>query len=428
MGLSFIIFLLVFLVLFIMGMPIGFSMIISGITYAIQTNFDLAMFSTEAFKATNNFILVAIPMFILTAEVMNATTVADKMYDLANSTVGWIPGGMGHTNVMTSVIFAGMSGSAAADVGGIGYLSFKAMVDRGFGAPFSAAVTAASSCIGPIIPPSIPVIVYCMVVSQSSVARIFLGGVIPGFLMALLLMGYIYITAIKRGYPKEARPTKEHLLRAVKRGFLPVLTPVILLFTISTGVVTISEAAIITVLYAVILGVFVYRNLNLKKFIMCMERTFLSCGAIFIFFVGGKFFSFVLARAKITLLLNNMILGVTDNIYIILLLINVIFIILGFFSETIVNITLFAPVFIPIAIAVGADPNYLGVMIVLNTVIGAITPPVGTLVYNISGLTKVPLEHIFREIVPFIILLVGMITLMIFVPEIVTFLPDLILG
>lgn len=422
------VFLIVFFVLFILGMPVCFSMILSGLSYALVTGEALSTFSLTAYASTNSFILIAIPMFILTAEVMNVTSVADRMFDFANSLVSWIPGGMGHTNVLTSVIFAGMSGSAAADVGGIGYLSYKSMKDRGFGGPFSAAVTAASSCIGPIIPPSIPVIVYTTVISSASVIHLFLGGVVPGILMALFMGGYIFITSKKRGYPVEPRKPWQEIWVAFKRGFLPVLTPVILLASISSGAVTVSEGAVITVLYSCALGLFVYRQFGLNKLILCLKNTFVSSGTVLSFFIAGKFFSLVLSRARIPDMFSKMLLGITTNATVILLIINLIFLVLGFFSEALVNITLFAPVFVPVAISVGVDPSVIGVMIVLNTTIGAITPPVGTLVFNIAGITREPLEEVFKEVIPFVVAFLVLILLCIFFPSIISFLPSLILN
>jgi tripartite ATP-independent transporter DctM subunit len=421
------VFLAVFAVLFIAGMPVGFSMIISGVVYAFAAGLDMAFFSLEMFKSVNNFILIAIPMFILTAEVMNASTVADRMFDFANALVGWIPGGIGHTNVLTSVIFAGMSGSAAADVGGIGFLAYRAMVKRGFDKPFSAAVTAASSCIGPIIPPSIPVVVFAMVVPSASIITIFIGGVVPGLIMALSMMIYIFFIAKKRNYPVEKRPSLKDLLAALRRGILPVLTPVVLLLTISSGMVTISEGAVITVLYACLLGWGVYRALDRKRFFACCASVFSSCGTIMIFFAAGKVFSFVLSRARVADLLSGMFLGITANPIIILFVINIMFIVLGFFSEALVNIMLFAPMVMPFAAAVGIDVNVLGVMVIINTVMGAITPPVGTLVYNVAGLTKIPLEDVFREAIPFVIGYTFILVVFIFFPGIITFLPSLIL-
>ena len=421
------VFLIVFFVLFILGMPVAFSMIISGMAYALMAGEPLSTFSLMSYSATNSFILIAIPMFILTAEVMNVTSVADRMFDFANSLVSWIPGGIGHTNVLTSVIFAGMSGSAAADVGGIGYLSYKSMKDRGFDGPFSAAVTAASSCIGPIIPPSIPVIVYTTVISSASVIYLFLGGVVPGILMALFMMTYIIYISKKRGYPVEKRKSAKEIWKAFLRGLLPVLTPVLLLWSISSGMVTVSEGAVITVVYATLLGTIVYRQFGLRKVGVVFKNTFLSCGSVLSFFVAGKFFSLVLSRARIPDFFSQLLLGVSDNRIVILLIINLIFLVLGFFSEALVNITLFAPVFVPIAISVGVDPSVIGVMVVLNTTIGAITPPVGTLVYNIAGITREPLEEVFREVIPFVAAYVLLILLCIFFPEIISFLPNLIL-
>ena len=422
------VFIAVFLVLFLLGMPVAFAMILSGLSYALITGTDLSFFSMEVYKSTNNFILIAIPMFILTAEVMNSSTVADRMFDFCNSLVSWIPGGIGHTNVLTSVIFAGMSGSAAADVGGIGYLCYQAMVKRGFDAPFSAAVTAASSCIGPIIPPSIPVIVYAMVVSSASVIYLFLGGIIPGLLMAVLMMAYIYYISKKRGYPVEKRKSGREIGRALRKGLLPVLTPIILLVSISSGMCTITEGAVITVVYSCILGAFVYRRLGFKTLVECFSKVFNSCGAVLVFFVASKFFSFVLTRARIPDMLSSLVLGISTNKYFVLLLINFVFIVLGFFSEALVNIMLFAPVFVPIALNAGVDPNVIGVMIVLNTTVGAITPPVGTLVFNTCGITGAPLAKVFKEVTPFVIAYILLLVLMVFVPQLITAIPNLILN
>jgi tripartite ATP-independent transporter DctM subunit len=422
------IFLVLFAALFLLGMPVGFAMIISGISYALTSGLDMAFYSLEMFKSVNGFILIAIPMFILTAEIMNVTTVADRMFDFSNSLVGWIPGGMGHTNVLTSVIFAGMSGSAAADIGGIGYLSYKAMVDRGFSKPFSAAVTSVSSCIGPIIPPSIPVVVYAMVVPGASIIRLFLGGIIPGIMMALFLMLYIYAVSKKRGYAVEPKPSFSVLVKSLRRGILPVLTPVILLVSITSGMVTISEGAIVTVIYSLFLGVIVYRQMGLKRLIRCFESAFVSTGSIMIFFAAGKIFSFVLSRANIPFLLSNALLGVTESKVIILILINVLFIIVGFFSEALVNIVLFAPIVLPMANAVGIDPNVMGVLIIITTVVGAVTPPIGTLVFNVAGLTKVPLESIFREAMPMLLGYLAVLALLIAFPVLISFIPNLLLG
>lgn len=424
----FIIFVVAFIVLFLVGMPIGFAMISSSVVYALLSGQPLSFFSMEMFSSLDSFTLIAIPMFMLTAEVMNSSTVADRMFDLCNDPAGWIPGGLGHTNVLTSVVFAGMSGSAAADAGGIGYLCYRSMVNRGFDKPFNAACTAASSCIGPIIPPSIPVVVYAMVVSSASVGKMLLGGIIPGILMAVFMSGYIAWISIRRGYPMEKRPTRASLARAFRRGILPILTPVVLLTTISTGIVTISEGAVITVLYAAFLGAVVYRTLGLQALWQAVKNVFCNCGVTLIFFVGGACFSHVLAKENIPSLFSTHMLSLSSNPIVLLIIINVFFFLVGCLSDPIVNITLFAPMVIPVVTACGMDPSAFGVILILNCMIGLITPPVGSMVYIISGLARAPTQKVFKECVPFFIGFYLLVTLLTIFPQIITCIPNAILG
>lgn len=425
---AFTVFVIVFVVLFALGMPIAFSMVLSSVAYALVGNVDLAFFSLESFKALNSYTLTAIPMFMLTAEVMNYTTVADKMFNFANSLTGWIPGGLGHTNVVTSVIFAGMSGSAAADTGGIGFLSYKAMKDRGFDPAFSAAVTAASACIGPIIPPSIPVVVYAMTVTEASVGKMFVAGVIPGIFMALAMMFYIYYIAKKRNYPIEKKPNRHELWIAIKQGILPVLTPIILLVTISAGIVTISEGAVITVLYSCFLGFVIYRNMGLKKLIMCCRNVCLTIGSILLFLIVSKMFQYVIAKENLVNTITQAVYGLTSSKWVVMLLINVFFLIMGCLSDPLVNIMLFAPLAWKLAAPFGIDASVFGMIIVFNCMVGLITPPVGSNCFLISGITRVPLSKIFKEAWPFVVGFLIILVLISAFPNLVGFLPNLIFG
>ena len=425
---EFIVFIAVFVILFAIGMPIAFSMIISAVTYALVGGVDLAFFSLESFKALYSITLTAIPMFMLTAEVMNRTTIADRMFGFANSLIGWIPGGLGHTNIITSVIFAGMSGSAAADTSGIGYLSFKAMKDRGFDADFSAAVTAASATIGPIIPPSIPVVIYCMVVSDASVGKLFLAGIGPGLLMTLAMMAYVYYVSKKRKYPVEQKPTGRQLVRAFGRGILPVLTPVILLVTISSGIVTVSEGAVITVLYSCLLGFVIYRTMGIKKLLQCFRSIATVIGSILVFFLATKMFSFVLAKENIVNTISTAIYSISTAPIVIMLIINVFFLLMGCLSDPLVNIMLFGSLAWSVAQPLGIDANAFGMIVIFNCMIGLITPPVGGNVFLIAGLTKVPLQKVFRQSIPFVVGFLVVLVLMSIFPEIVSFFPNLVMG
>jgi tripartite ATP-independent transporter DctM subunit len=421
---SFLIFLLIFLVLFAIGLPVAFAMIGSSVLYAISNNLNLSFLNVEMYLSLNNFVLIAIPMFILTAEIMNASTIADRLFKFSNSLVGFIPGGLGHVNVVSSTIFGGMSGSSAADAGGIGYLAYKAMADKGFGKPFSAAVTASSSIIGSIIPPSIPMIVYAMV-ANVSVGGLFLAGVIPGILMALAQMVAVAYISIKRGYPIEARPTIAIAISTFLSSFLAILTPMILLGTISLGIVTISEAAVISVLYCLLIGVFIYKTVDVKNFLQSIKNVFITCGIILILFPAGKIFGHVLTVEKIPDKFASFFLDVSDNKIVLLLMINVMFLILGCFSEALINIMLFVPVVLPLIEVLGLDPIHFGVMIIFNAMIGTITPPLGGLVFITSGVTRVPVDSIFKEIVPFVVLSLVVLLLITFIPQLVLFIPNL---
>lgn len=423
---AFLIFIIVFVVLFAIGMPIAFSMIVSAITYGLVGGVDLAFFSLEGFRALFSITLTAIPMFMLTAEVMNRTTVADRMFNFANSLVGWIPGGLAHTNVVCSVIFAGMSGSAAADTSGTGFLEYKAMKDRGFGPAFSAAITAASATIGPIIPPSIPVIIYCMTVPDASVGKLFAAGIIPGILMALAMMIYIASVAKKRNFPVEKKPTAKEFFKYCRQGILPILTPVILLLTISLGIVTVSEGAVITVLYSCILGFIVYRTMGLKSLLKCFRQIALVIGAILLFFLATKMFSYVLAKENLVNIVTQAVKGMSLAPWMIMLVINIFFLIMGCLSDPLVNIMLFAPLAWSLAQPLGIDPNAFGMIVIFNCMIGLITPPVGGNVFLIAGLTKVPVQKIFKECMPFTIGLLVVLVLMSMFPQIVSFLPNLL--
>lgn len=427
---SLIIFTICFIVLFLLGMPIAFAMIASSLLYAILNDVNIGFLGMQMFSALNNFTLVAIPLFILTAEVMSRTSVASRIFRFANAFVGNIRGGLGHVNVVTSIIFSGMSGSAIADVGGIGHLSYQAMVDEGYDKEFSASVTIASSIVGPIIPPSIPMVTFAMV-TGTSIAKLFLGGIIPGILFGLVLMVYIYIIARKRKYPIQKRPPFRimitQLLSAFIAGIFPLFTPLILLGGIYFGFVTVTEASVLAVLYTCFLGVFAYRKLGVKEFIDALKSVFITCGPILIVLPAAKVFGYVLTAENVQTCVTNFIVGIAgDNPFLILLLINILFLILGCLSDPIVNIMLFVPIVMPLTAIIGMDPVQVGVMIVFNCMIGLSTPPVGQLLMTVSALEKIEFESLVKSIWPFIRLSLVVLAIIAAVPAVVLALPNLL--
>ncbi len=423
-----IVFLISFAVLFLLGMPISIAMISSSIIYISMRGMDLGFMAMQMFSGLDNFVLIAIPMFILTAEVMNRTSVAQRIFRFCNALVGYIPGGLGHVNIATSVIFAGMSGSAVADVGGIGHLSYQAMVDEGFDREFSAAVTIASSTVGPIIPPSIPMVVYAMV-ANVSVGKMFFGGIVPGLIIAAILMIYVGIVSAKRNYPrhrvKSARDFFSGFLSSTMSGFLPLLTPIILLGSIYFGVVTTTEASAIAVLYSLILGIFLYKTIGYNGFIASLKNVFVNCGSILLVLPAAKVFSFVMTAENLqNIIFNLMTAFAGNNRFLIILSINVLFLVLGALSDPTVNIMLFVPMVLPLALVSGMDPVHFGVMIVINAMIGNTTPPVGVVLMTVCSIEKLSYEKTLKELWPLIGMLMMALMVIILFPQIVLAIPN----
>lgn len=422
---SFLLFLIGTLVLLLAGMPVAFAMLVPAVVFTLLDSGSLDVVATSMFSSLNSFILIAIPLFVLAAEVMNASTVTDRLFDAAGVMVGRLRGGLGHVSVLSSVVFAGMSGSEAADVGGIGYVQYKAMERKGYDRGFSAALVSASSCIGPIIPPSIPMIVYG-VVANVSIAGLFLGGIIPGALMAIGFMAYVAFVASKHGLPAMDRlGSIREAGKVLGRGFFPMLTPVILLVCIMTGIVTVTEAAMLASVYALGLGVLLYRALSWTSFLEAVMRVVRTCGAILWLFPASAAYGHVLVVNNLPEKFADLVGAFSHSTVVVLIVINVLFLILGMFSSALVNILLFVPVVLPIFNELGLDPIHMGVVITFNVVLGVLTPPLGSGVFFTSAVTKVPATVIFRKVMPMTAILIGILLLMTFVPPIVTFIPNM---
>ena len=425
------IFLCSFAVFFLFGMPIAMAMIGSSFIYCFIAGIKLSIMGTRMFTGLNNFALIAIPLFILTAEVMNRTSVADRIFKFCRDLVGYIPGGMGHVNIVTSIIFAGMSGSAVADAGGIGDLSYRAMVDEGFPKDFSACTTIASSTIGPIIPPSIPAVVYAMT-ANVSVGKLLFGGIVPGFLMGLVLMVYVYIWSVRHDGPRQTWAGWESYLHNLGKSFisciLPLLTPVILLGGIYLGVVTTTEAAAVAVLYALLLGTFVYRTMGWKDLIGCFQHVFIASGSVLLIVAASKCFSFVLTAENLQ---DTIYAGFSsfagNSKFLTALCITILFLVVGCLSDPNVNIMVFVPMVIPLLTNAGFDPIHAGTVIIIIAMIGNITPPVGVVLMTTCSLEKLNIERISKSLIPWIFILLAEVVVLWMVPGLVTFLPNHIL-
>jgi tripartite ATP-independent transporter DctM subunit len=419
-------FLTLFIVLlFILGLPLSFSMIVSAIVYAIINDISISFFFLELFSSLDTFVLIAVPLFIMASELMAETVVSERIFDFGNAIIGHIPGGLGHVNVISNIIFSGMSGSAVADVGGIGNLCLKSMKKEGFDLPFSTALTGAASIIGPIIPPSIPMVIYGMVANES-VGKLFLGGIIPGLILGLTLMVYVYIVAKIRNYPVGPRLSIASLKDATKKSFLALMTPVILLGSLYGGFCTVTEAAAVAVMYVFALDIFVYRILTPKIAFSVLKRTFTICGPIMFIYPAAKMVGFVLNTENVPDIFGAFAIEYISSPLMILFLVNGLFLFLGCFADPITSILIFVPIVLPLAEKIHLDPIHFGVMIVLNCMIGLITPPVGQVLITLKGLVNLSYEKIIDAIWPFIALEVFVLVIIAVFPATVTLIPSLL--
>ncbi|HOV38043.1 MAG TPA: TRAP transporter large permease [Spirochaetales bacterium] len=357
----------------------------------------------------DSFPLLAIPFFIMAGTLMNETGLTNQIYNFANALVGWLPGGLGHVNIGGSVIFAGMSGTAVADAGGLGTIEIKAMTDAGYDLDFSLAVTAASSTIGPIIPPSLPMVIYG-VMASASIGRLFIAGFVPGILMAIAMSVLVAYYAKKRNYPRDTSFSLRRLGKRTIEGIPALITPIIIIGGIMSGVFTPTEAAIAAVAYALILSL-IYKTLTLKKLVAVSLETAETTAVILLIVGCASIFAWVLTVTQTTEKFAMVMLSLSNNKYVVLLIINLILLVVGCFMETIAAITILTPVFLPVITNLGIDPVHFGVIMVFNLMIGLLTPPVGMVLFVLARVTKVPFERVAKATAPFLIPLLAVLIL-----------------
>jgi tripartite ATP-independent transporter DctM subunit len=420
-----IVFIIGFISIFILRVPLAFGMLATATAYMLVAGLDIGLMAEKVMTNLYSvFIIIAVPLFVFTAKVMNSSKVSDMIYDVAHSMVGNVRGGMGHVNVIGSLIFSGMTGSAVADASGVGILEITQMRRHGFDAGFSCAVTVTSATIGPVFPPSIPMIFYAML-SGASVGALFMGGMVPGVLVSIALMIYVAYISRKRNYPRGHPFSVTRLLTATGKAFVALLTPVILLGGIYSGVVTPTEAGALAALYAIVISFLVYRTMGPRELIDVTVDTVKTTGILSLI-VGASFtFSFIVALEQIPALVGSVLLGITENKYVLLFLINIIFLLLGMFVDTSTIMLVFIPMVLPLVKALGIDLTHFGVMIVVNMMIGLTTPPFGVLLFITSGITGTPLQDIIKDTIPMIFVLIAVLFLITYVPEVVLFLPNM---
>lgn len=408
------------------GTPIGYAIIISSLVYLGLGGLDIALAGEKIIQGIyKGFILLAVPLFIVSANIMNAGTISDRLLNFCVAMVGRFKGGLGHVNVVASLIFSGMSGSAVADAAGIGKIIIEMMTKDGrYSRGYAAAITAASATIGPIIPPSIPMVLYALV-SDQSIGALFLAGIVPGLIMGVVLMAMNTYLAHKRGFAIEAPVPMRELPKTTMKAFPALMMPVILLFGIYSGKTTPTEAAAVAALYALILAAGFYRAISLKSLYSVFVESARSSAAVGMVIGGAFILNYIVISENIPVTISNALAGLDVPPIVFLLAVNLLVLALGCVLDATTIILVIIPLFIPTARAMGIDLVHFGVLIVVNSMIGLITPPYGILLFVINAVTDIPLREIISEIWAFLVVLLIALLTMIFVPDLVLWLPRL---
>jgi tripartite ATP-independent transporter DctM subunit len=413
------------IVILLLGIPAAYSMILSSmVLLGLErgfANIPHAMIAQRVFNGMDSFPLLAVPLFILVGQLMNDAGVTDRIFNFAKVFVGHFRGGLAHVNIVASLIFAGMSGSAVADAAGLGAIEIKAMTDEGYDLDFSVGVTASSSLIGPIIPPSIPVVLYA-VLAGVSVTRLLIAGFIPGLIMTACLMGYVIYRAHKTEYPVRPRATMKEFQKAFKEAFFPILTPLILVGGIVSGVFTATEAAGVAALYALILFLF-YKKFSLPALLKVFKDTTKTSANVMFILAAAQIYSTLVIRSRIPVTITQAVFTLTSGYWGVLLLVVLVLLVVGCFMSTSVAINILTPVLVPLVVAAGVDPLYFGIIMIVVLMIGQLTPPFGMVLFAILGICDIPFNRLVKSVMLFTIPIVISLILMLIFPRLVTFLP-----
>jgi tripartite ATP-independent transporter DctM subunit len=413
----------VFLIVLLAGVPVFIALAGSSLLYThfIASIPDFVILHRMA-GGIDSFPLLAVPFFILAGNLMNSAGITNRIYDFAVALCGWMRGGLAHVNIMGSVIFAGMSGTAIADAAGLGTIEIKAMKDHGYSTEFSVGVTAASATLGPIIPPSLPFVIYGMM-ANVSIGALFLGGFIPGAVMTIFMMLYVTYCARKYGMGRDQAFNLRTLGVTFIAALPPLLTPVIILGGMTFGWFTPTEAAIAACTWAIILGIFLYRSLNFKQFYKVTMDTIETTAGVLLIVGAASLFGWVLTTTRVTEYAAEALLSYTDNRYVILLLINILLLVVGCFLEPIASISILVPVLMPIINKVGIDPVHFGVVMTLNLMIGLLHPPLGMVLFVLARISKMSIERTTMAILPWLIPLLASLIAITLIPDLTLWLP-----
>ncbi len=414
-------------VLILGGIHIAYAMIASAVFTIVFLNISLIAVVTTLIDGINGFTFLAIPFFVLAGEIMAQGGISDRLIKLSNALVGWMRGGLAMVNIIASVFFGGISGSATADTASLGSILIPMMKKSGYDGEFSTAVTMASSIEGLLIPPSHNMIIYAMAAGGLSIGKLFLGGLVPGLLLALALMIFSFFVSRKRKYPKGDAFHVKNVLVSLKDSIWALMTILIVVVGVIAGIFTATESAAIATVWAFIVTFFVYKEIPLKAFGGILKNALKVLSNILILIAAAGTFGFVVAYLQIPTFVSNLILGITTNKIIILLLVNLLLLMLGMIMGMASIIVIMTPILLPIVTQLGVDPIQFGAIMILNCGIGLITPPVGGVLFVGSGISGIKIERLTKELLPFYLVMVLVLLMVTFIPQITMFVPNFLM-
>lgn len=417
----------VFVVLLLLRVPVALCLAVSSFVTTIYLGIDLAAIVQRMVSGLNSFSLIAIPFFILAGEIMNEGGISRRLINLANVIVGKVRGGLAMVNVLSSTFFGGISGSAVADVSSIGSVLIPMMKKQKYDAEYSVAVTISSAAQGVLIPPSHNMIIYSTAAGGVSVGALFMGGIVPGIALGLILMIFAYTIAVKRNYPKGEPIKREEVPKIVREGLLGLFTAIIIIGGILSGIFTATESAAIGALYAFIISFFVYKDVPISAMGNILKRTVKTLSMVLFLIAASSAFGWLLAFLKVPSKVTDTLLAISPNDFVTLLIINVVLLVLGMFMDMAPLILIATPILLPVALEAGMDPVQFGVVLILNLAIGLVTPPVGTCLFVGCAIGKVPIEKATKGMLPFYGAMIVILLLITFVPDITLKLPELLL-
>lgn len=409
------------------GVPLFASMGLAAFAFVAFSDLTLSIVPQKIAQAANSFPLLAAPLFILMGNILNSAGITEKIFAFATAVVGWMRGGLCHANIIASVIFSGMSGSAVADAAGVGTIEIKAMVDEGYDRPTAAAITAASATIGPIIPPSLPMVIYG-VSADVSIGALFLAGVIPGLLMAGALMAMVHVIATKRNLPRHPWPGLIGVWKAFRDAFWALMAPVILFGGMMSGYFTPTEAAAVAAVYALILGLFVYRDFDVRDLPKIIVETVETTGVVMCLVMVAGALGWCMSISRVPQTLTPAIVENISNPLVFLLVCNIILLVVGCFMEALAAMLILIPILVPAAMSYGIDPVHFGLMFIFNLILGTIHPPVGVVIFVTAKIANISFEAMSKAIMPWLIPLLATLVAITLWPPLSTWLPNLVMG